>query len=96
MDFQHQLQRLQEKHEALVFRPNEIDEHWFNGVFARYRHPVVTADHVPLEWRFDLDSRTNPHLQERLGINAAFNPGAILHDGKFVLVVRVEGASFSD
>ncbi len=29
---------------------------------------------------------------ERLGINAAFNSGAILKDGKYLLVVRVEGS----
>jgi 4-O-beta-D-mannosyl-D-glucose phosphorylase len=57
----------------------------------RYRHPVVTAEHVPLAWRFDLNPATNPHGLERLGVNAAFNPGAIELDGRIHLVVRVEG-----
>jgi 4-O-beta-D-mannosyl-D-glucose phosphorylase len=62
-----------------------------NGVFRRYVHPVITAAHVPVAWRYDLDHRTNPHLLERLGVNAAFNPGAIEHNGRILLAVRVEG-----
>ncbi len=62
-----------------------------NGLFYRFKHPVVTADHIPLEWRYDLHYETNPHLLERIGVNATFNPGAIELDGKIVLVVRVEG-----
>jgi 4-O-beta-D-mannosyl-D-glucose phosphorylase len=62
-----------------------------NGVVQRYVHPVITADHVPVMWRYDLDRRTNPHLLERMGVNAAFNPGAIGHRGRILLAVRVEG-----
>jgi 4-O-beta-D-mannosyl-D-glucose phosphorylase len=62
-----------------------------NGIVQRYAHPVVTADHVPVNWRYDLDPKTNPYLMERLGVNAAFNPGAIEYDGKIILSVRVEG-----
>jgi 4-O-beta-D-mannosyl-D-glucose phosphorylase len=62
-----------------------------NGIFTRYRHPVLTADHAPLAWRFDLDPRTNPFFMERLGINAVFNAGAIMWEGKYCLVCRVEG-----
>jgi 4-O-beta-D-mannosyl-D-glucose phosphorylase len=62
-----------------------------NGIIQRYLRPVVTAAHVPIRWRYDLDPRTNRFLMERLGVNAAFNPGAIEHDGKIVLSVRVEG-----
>jgi 4-O-beta-D-mannosyl-D-glucose phosphorylase len=64
----------------------------WNGVIRRYRNPVLTASHVPASWRYDFDPRTNPFLQERLGINAAFNPGAIELGGKICLAVRVEGA----
>lgn len=63
-----------------------------NGIVRRFTYPVVTAEHVPVSWRYDLDTRTNPHLLERIGVNAAFNPGAIEHNGKILLVVRVEGA----
>lgn len=62
-----------------------------NGIFERYKNPVVTASHIPLEWRYDLNPETNPFLMERMGINAAFNAGAIKYNGKYVLVVRVEG-----
>ena len=63
-----------------------------NGIFERYRHPILTAAHTPLFWRYDLDAATNPHLIERLGINAVFNPGAIKLDGRYLIVARVEGA----
>lgn len=62
-----------------------------NGVYDRYVNPVVIAQHTPIFWRYDLDRRTNPFLMERLGVNAAFNAGAIEHKGKILLFVRVEG-----
>jgi len=62
-----------------------------NGVVHRYVHPVVTAAHIPLMWRYDLDFNTNPHLMERLSVNATFNPGAIELNGRTLLAVRVEG-----
>jgi len=61
-------------------------------VFDRYRHPVLTAEHTPLFWRYDFEPVANPLLLERLGINAVFNAGAIEHVGKVLLVCRVEGA----
>jgi 4-O-beta-D-mannosyl-D-glucose phosphorylase len=63
-----------------------------NGIVDRYRFPVLTAEHVPITWRFDLDRKTNPHLMERIGINAVFNAGAILLNRKYHIVARVEGA----
>jgi 4-O-beta-D-mannosyl-D-glucose phosphorylase len=63
-----------------------------NGVFDRYEYPVLTAAHAPITWRYDLDRKTNPFLLERMGINAAFNAGAILYQGKYLVVARVEGA----
>lgn len=62
-----------------------------NGVYTRYANPVVTAAHVPLHWRFDLNAETNPHGQERIGFNAAFNAGATKWNGKYIMCVRVEG-----
>jgi 4-O-beta-D-mannosyl-D-glucose phosphorylase len=63
-----------------------------NGIFDRYQYPVVTAAHAPILWRYDLNPKSNPFMMERMGINAAFNAGAIFHEGKFLVVVRVEGA----
>lgn len=62
-----------------------------NGVYRRFAHPVITAAHVPLDWRYDFDESSNPLGLERLGVNATFNAGAILMDGKYCVVVRVEG-----
>ena len=89
--FQRRLNRLQAEYDALITRPNAPYEDWSNGVFERYRYPILTAAHTPLFWRYDLNPLTNPYLMERLGINAVFNPGAIELDGKIRLVCRVEG-----
>ncbi|WP_337033445.1 glycosidase [Paenibacillus illinoisensis] len=82
---------LLEQQEQLLTRQNEIDPAFYNGVYDRYRYPVITRHHVPLHWRFDLDETTNPHFMERLGINATLNPGAIYFNGKYVMVIRTEG-----
>jgi 4-O-beta-D-mannosyl-D-glucose phosphorylase len=63
-----------------------------NGIYDRYEFPVLTAAHAPIPWRYDLDRKTNPLLLERIAINAAFNAGALLHEGKYLVVARVEGA----
>ena len=89
-DFQSRLGELQAQHHALIERPNRPAER-HNGIFRRWVNPILTADHTPLFWRYDLDSKTNPFLMERIGVNATFNSGAILRDGKYLLVVRVEG-----
>lgn len=89
--FSQALNQLRAEHEALLTRPNPADSRWYNGIYTRYAHPVLTADHAPLEWRYDLNPATNPFLLERIGVNAAFNPGAIEVDGKILLVSRVEG-----
>lgn len=90
--FARRLRRLRADHAALLARPNRVDERWTSGVFERWVDPVVTAGHVPLEWRYDLDPARNPRLLERQGINAVFNPGALEWDGRVVLMCRVEGA----
>jgi 4-O-beta-D-mannosyl-D-glucose phosphorylase len=77
-------------YEALVTRPNQRVAGG-SGVIDRYRHPALTASHTPVFWRYDLAESTNPHLLERLGVNAVFNPGAIKHDGRYLMVPRVEG-----
>ncbi|MGO9096014.1 MAG: glycosidase [Bryobacteraceae bacterium] len=89
-EFQLRGERLFEAHENLIRRRNEpLPES--NGWFERYRYPVLTAAHTPLFWRYDLDPASNPLLMERLGINAAFNVGAMEWNGGVVLMARVEG-----
>lgn len=80
-----------EQHETLLLRDNCINDNWYNGLFDRYTYPVLTADHTPIIWRYDLNPQTNPFYIERLGVNAIFNPGAILLDNKIYLMCRVEG-----
>jgi 4-O-beta-D-mannosyl-D-glucose phosphorylase len=78
------------QHEKLIMRKNEpIDAN--NGIYQRYKFPVITAAHAPVFWRYDLNPETNPHLLERIGVNAAFNSGAMEWNGNVVLVVRTEG-----
>ena len=90
MDFKEKVQVLLRKHEELLSRKNNpVEEN--NGVFTRYQYPILTAEHTPIFWRYDLDEQTNPFLMERIGINATFNSGAIKWNGKYLLVVRVEG-----
>jgi 4-O-beta-D-mannosyl-D-glucose phosphorylase len=79
------------RQKALIGLRNSVVRAWNNGWFERYRRPVLTADHVPICWRYDLDPQRNPRLMERLGVNAVFNPGAIEFGGKICLVCRVEG-----
>lgn len=88
--FDARLAALRSEHAALIARKNESLAHG-NGIYDRWTDPVVTREHVPLSWRYDLDPKRNPRLLERIGVNATFNAGAILHDGRYALVVRVEG-----
>lgn len=89
--FEKRLDQLVREQEALLMREN-IREEESNGVVYRYRYPVVTARHIPLEWRYDLNPATNPYCMERIGMNATMNAGAIKWQGKYLLMVRVEGA----
>ncbi|HAF25329.1 MAG TPA: glycosidase [Blastocatellia bacterium] len=89
-DFDARLQKLMRRQEELVARQNAKAPNG-NGIFERYVHPVLTAAHTPVFWRYDLSYETNPFLLERLGINATFNSGAMEFDDKIVLAVRVEG-----
>lgn len=82
--------QLKERHEAFLSRKNE-KKIFGNGIYDRYVYPVVTAQHVPLHWRYDLNPATNPYMMERIGVNATFNAGAIKWEDKYILVVRVEG-----
>lgn len=90
-EFEKRFGAMQAHHRALIDRPNHPAEH-DNGVFRRWANPILTAEHTPLFWRYDLDAKANPFLMERIGVNATFNSGALYHEGKYLLVVRVEGA----
>ena len=80
------------KQEELILKENKVDKSFYNGIFDRYENPVLTRDHAPIIWRYDIDETTNPFFEERLGINAVMNSGAIELNGKYYLVARVEGA----
>jgi 4-O-beta-D-mannosyl-D-glucose phosphorylase len=88
--FRKRLAVLQRDYSKLIKRPNKkVPEG--NGIYSRYVHPVLTSDHTPLFWRYDLNYATNPYLMERIGVNATFNAGAMEYHGKILLMVRVEG-----
>lgn len=79
------------KQEDLINRKNEVDPEFYNGVYDKYIYPVLTREHVPLTWQYDLNPETNPYFMKRLGINAVMNSGAIELNGKYYLVARIEG-----
>ena len=79
-----------EKYNKLVNKSNEVSP-IFNGIYDRYVNPVLTNEHIPLFWKYDLNEETNPYFMERLGVNAVFNSGAIELNGKYYLVARIEG-----
>lgn len=91
MTFQDKVARLMHEHEVLVTAKNEPVAGG-NGVYTRYKNPILTGAHTPVFWRYDLNEQSNPYLMERIGMNAAFNSGAMKWNGKYILVVRVEGA----
>lgn len=75
----------------LIDTKNNINPNFYNGIIDRYMNPVITRNHIPIHWRYDISNETNPYFQERLGINATFNAGAIYYNDEFHLAVRVEG-----
>ena len=89
-NFEQILAQLEVNQENLINQSNLLIEPG-NGIFNRYKHPILTADHVPLNWRYDFNPITNPFLIERFGINAVMNSGAIKWNNKYILVTRVEG-----
>lgn len=90
ISFQNRIETLCEKQNDLLERENQpvVEE---NGIITRYVYPVLTASHIPLEWRYDLNPASNPYCLERIGVNACMNSGAIKWNGKYLLMVRVEG-----
>jgi len=88
--FEKRLKALKNAHQEILSRANKL-EGSANGIYDRYKYPVLTALHTPMFWRYDLNKETNPYLLERFGINAVFNSGAIKLNNKYYLVTRVEG-----
>ena len=88
--FKKNVNKLLAKHEELLSAKNKKVKNG-NGVFDRYKNPILTGAHTPVIWRYDLDEQTNPYLMERVGMNATMNSGAMKWNGKYILVVRVEG-----
>lgn len=90
ISFSDTIEKLQRQHEMLLSAENApLDAP--RSIATRYKNPVVTAAHVPLEWRYDLNPATNPYHLERIGANACMNAGAIKWNGKYLLMIRVEG-----
>jgi len=87
--FKKRLQELEFVYKELTERQNKKEE-LGNGIYERYVYPVLTAQHAPLYWRYDINPATNPHLMERFGINGVFNAGAIKLDNRYLVIARVE------
>ena len=102
-NFQSKIASLRAAHEALLTRPNEpmaenglstgsVPFRLSTGIYTKYKYPILTAEHTPLEWRYDFNEQDNPFLMQRIMMNAVLNAGAILFEGKYTVVARVEGA----
>jgi len=89
--FEQKVAAVRERHEKLITRPN-VKKDWGNGIYDKYVYPIITAEHTPLEWRYDFNEQDNPHFMQRIMMNATLNSGAIKLNGKYLLVVRTEGA----
>ncbi|MBQ0047323.1 MAG: glycosidase [Prevotellaceae bacterium] len=90
-EFDMKVAALRAHHEELLTRPN-VKKEWGNGIYDKYVYPIITAEHTPLEWRYDFCEKDNPYLMQRIMMNATLNSGAIKMNGKYILVVRTEGA----
>ncbi|NPD45742.1 MULTISPECIES: glycosidase [unclassified Lentimicrobium] len=90
--FTQRLNKITKEYTDLISKENEKLEEGYNGIYHRYKNPILTAKHTPVFWRYDLNPESNPYLMERFSINAVFNAGAIKFNGKYCLVARVEGA----
>ena len=84
-------QEIEKDYESLLKLKNEVDQTYSNGIYDRWKNPVLTRDHIPPFWMYDPNPETNPFMMKRLGVNAVFNSGAVWHDGKYCLIARVEG-----
>ncbi|MFW6277118.1 MAG: glycosidase [Prolixibacteraceae bacterium] len=90
-EFNKRLEKLKKKHEKFLLKKNKKLKKDYNGIYYRYKRPILTAEHAPLHWQYDMNYETNPFLMKRLGVNGVFNSGAVYLDGKYLLVTRTEG-----
>lgn len=74
-----------------ILAEKNIKSRFYNGIYDRWKNPVLTRNHIPPFWKYDMNEEANPFFMERLGVNAVFNSGALYIDGKYYLVARVEG-----
>lgn len=88
-NFEYRKNLIETRYEQLMRRENIALEG--NGIYCRYKYPIITADSIPPFWKYDYDRETNPYFMERIGVNATLNAGAIKWEGKYLLMVRVEG-----
>jgi len=88
--FDNKISFIYEKYEKLISRKNRVSG-LGNGIFNRYKNCVLTVEHIPPFWKYDMDFESNSYMQERMGINAVFNPGAIKLNDKYYLIARIEG-----
>lgn len=89
--FKENYERQLARYNGIIHRKNQKNENFYNGIYDRWKYPVLTREHIPLEWKYDMNPETNPYFMERLGVNAVFNAGAIYFCGKYYLVARIEG-----
>ena len=89
--FNENYERQLARYNSIIHRKNQKNENFYNGIYDRWKYPVLTREHIPLTWKYDMNPETNPYFMERLGVNAVFNAGAIYLDGKYYLVARIEG-----
>ena len=90
-EFDERLTGMIKEQETLIRRPNPKTD-FYNGIYDRYENPVLTAEHAPIIWRYDLSHEDNPNLMERLGVNAVMNSGAVYLNGKSRRVAGSEPA----
>ena len=90
--YNEKIKALREHHEALLARRNEPIE-WGNGIYEKYRFPILTAEHTPLEWRYDFSEQDNPYLMQRIMMNAVMNSGAIKLNGRTASINGVSGTN---
>ena len=48
----------QDKVEQLIARKNQKSR-FYNGIYDRYRYPVLTRKFIPVSWRYDVNEETN-------------------------------------
>lgn len=87
----HEKYKEMEKQQKDFLERKNVKTDFYNGIYDRYEFPVLTREHIPITWRYDLNKETNPYFMERLGVNAVFNAGAIELNGKYYVVARIEG-----